>query len=85
MILGFILSVILDVHSSCINLNNGYREVLLPFKTCKSQIIYSSISTPSVILYNKKIKKHKKLVKFIYIAGIVMHTSAAIHNYRIRK
>lgn len=85
MITVFVLSVFLDVHSSCINLNNGAREILLPFKTCKNMVIGEGILASSVVTYDKLfLKNHKKLARFIYIAGIIAHTSAAIHNYRMK-
>ena len=83
MILGYILAVLIDTHSTCLALNNGRREILLPFKTCSSIITYNVISTTSIIIYDKKfLKRRDKLRKFILITGIIAHSSAAIYNYR---
>lgn len=83
MILAYILSVILDVHSTCLSLNNGGREILLPFKTCKNIILFEAAVIPSYIIWHNKFeKKHPKLTKGIIIAAIISHSSAAIYNYR---
>ena len=82
MILGYILATILDVHSSCLAISAGNREVLLPFKSCSSISSYSIVSTTAVVSFVKLNGKHKKLNRFILIAGISAHSLAAVYNYR---
>ena len=80
---SFVLSIVLDVHSSCLSIEKGNKEILLPFKTCRSIVVGESIIASSVILYDKWIlKDHKRLEKIIYFSAIIVHTSAAIYNYR---
>jgi len=82
MILAYIFSTLLDVHSSCMSISRGSHEVLLPFRTCKSISLSQIVIVPSVTLYDfKYLSSHKKLRKIILISAIASHSIAAIKNY----
>lgn len=84
MILAYILSLTLDIHSSCLSIKSGNKEVFSPFKTCSSLVIVNSISIPLIYKWENKFKsKHPKLVRSILICGIILHSSAAIYNYKL--
>lgn len=84
MILAFVLSTILDVHSTCLSLHVGNKEAFLPFKTCTSIVVSQGLGTAGVISLDKFIlNKHKKLERVIFISAIIVRSTAAVHNYRL--
>lgn len=83
MLFGFIVAVTLDIHSSCHAIRRGGHESFLPVKSCSSiAAVETGLATSYIYWY--KTTKHKKLAKFSIIAGIVIHSAAAYHNYKIK-